>query len=93
MYGIVLSSRAKRALRKYRRSGTFPVKKYDQAIECLRKGEAPPRNFEDHALSGEMASFREFHIAADLLVQYERDDDLLVVTIIKVGTHAELFGS
>jgi len=92
MYGVVLSSRAKRSLKKYRKSGMFPIKKYDSAIEHLREGKTLPSSFADHALHGALSSFREFHIAADLLVQYERDDELRVITIMKVGTHTELFG-
>jgi len=92
MYGIALTSRAKRSLKRYRKSGMFPVKKYDTAIEYLREGKALPSNFADHALHGQLTAFREFHIATDLLVQYERDDELRVVTVMKVGTHAELFG-
>lgn len=93
MYGIVVSSRAKKALRRYRKSGKFPVKKFDQAIECLRHGEPLPVALEDHALHGDLDAFREFHVAADLLVQYRQDDLRRMITIVKVGTHAELFGS
>ena len=92
MYGIVVSARAKKALKKYRKSGTFPISKFDRAVECLRRGEALPATYKDHALHGNLAVFREFHIASDLLVHYERNDKLRIITIVKVGTHGELFG-
>lgn len=92
MYRIVLSTRAKKALRKYRTSGTFPLKKFDRAIECLRRGAPLPAAFKDHSLLGDLAAFRELHVAADLLVQYERDEVLHLITLVKIGTHSALFG-
>ena len=93
MYVIVFTSRAKRALKKYGKSGSFPKERYQSALECLHARNRLPASYDDHALSGELAKYREFHIAYDLLVQYERDDDLRIVTIYRIGTHSELFGS
>ncbi len=93
MYRILVSSRAKKALRRLRKSGAFPLEKFDAAIECLRMGGSLPANLRDHALHGDLASFREFHVGVDLLVQYRREDLARVITLVRVGTHSELFGS
>lgn len=92
MYAIVLSTRAKKMLRKYRKSGSFPHGKFKIALAYLRSGEILPPAFLDHQLKGLLAIFRELHLAGDMLVQYKRNDALRVVTIIKIGTHAEVFG-
>ena len=92
MYVVALSSRAIRSLKKYRRNGVLPVEKYDKAIELLRRGKPLPLALRDHALKGELADHREFHHSYDLLVQYKRREEILVITIVRVGTHEELFG-
>ncbi|MDO8561661.1 MAG: type II toxin-antitoxin system YafQ family toxin [bacterium] len=93
MYLVVLSPRARKSLRRYKRSGSFPKDKFKQALLNLREGGILPVTYRDHQLSGELSIYREFHIANDLLVQYKRNEELRVITIAKIGTHSELFGS
>lgn len=93
MYLVVLSPRAKKSLRKYDHSGSFPKDKFKQVLLRLRECGSLPVNYRDHQLSGELSLYREFHIADDLLVQYKRNEELQIITIAKVGTHSELFGS
>ncbi|MEK7107244.1 MAG: type II toxin-antitoxin system YafQ family toxin [Patescibacteria group bacterium] len=93
MYILAFATRAKKSLRKYHHSGSFPLAKFEKALYCLRRGEPLPVFYADHALHGELSVYREFHLADDLLVQYKRNEDLRVITIAKIGTHSELFGS
>lgn len=55
----------------------------------LCEGKALPKEAKDHALKGEWASFREFHIASDMLVIYKVYDES--IKLIRLGTHAQLF--
>ncbi|MDO8521875.1 MAG: type II toxin-antitoxin system YafQ family toxin [bacterium] len=93
MYLVILSSGARKSLRRYKRSGSFPKDKFRQALLHLRNEESLPVSFGDHVLHGELSIYREFHIANNLLVQYKRNEELRVITIAKIGTHSELFGS
>ncbi len=92
MYGIVVASRANKALRRHARSGIFPVEKFGIAMHHLRSGEPIPLSYQDHTLKGALSGYREFHLAADLLVQYKRNEKNRVITISKIGSHTELFG-
>jgi len=93
MYTLAFATRAKKSMRKYQRSGSFPLAKFKDALEHLRSGRSLPVFYGDHGLHGSLSMYREFHIAADILVQYERDDIERIITISKIGTHSELFGS
>ena len=93
MYLVVISSRARKSLRKYEHSGVFPRGKFRQALLHLRENGFLPVSYRDHQLHGELSTYREFHIASDVLVQYEHDEKLMVITITDVGTHTEFFGS
>jgi len=92
MFEIIFTVRAKKALLKYGRSGSFPKKKFRRVMNLLRAGNALPQSLQDHQLKGNLSDFREFHLASDILVRYERDEAVFLITISKIGTHAELFG-
>ena len=45
----------------------------------------------DHALSGNYKGYRECHIQPDWLLIYLIEEDILTLTLIDTGTHADLF--
>jgi len=64
----------------------------DNIIRLLAKGEPLPETNRDHALSGNWIGHRECHIQSDWLLVYRVDDDILVLTLARTGTHSDLFG-
>ena len=50
----------------------------------------PPEN-RDHPLSGNWSNFRECHILPDWLLVYKIEDDVLVLTLARTGTHSDIF--
>lgn len=92
MYDVVYAQGARKALKRLQRSGSFPEDTFRKMLTLFIFGKSIPANFKDHALQGDLAGSRECHLGFNLLVQYEKDDRLRLVTILGVGTHAELFG-
>lgn len=45
----------------------------------------------DHELKGELKNFRECHIQPDWLLIYLLENDILTLTLVDTGTHADLF--
>ena len=64
----------------------------DDIIRLLAKGEPLPETNRDHALSGNRIGHRECHIQSDWLLMYHVDNDILVLTLTRTGTHSDLFG-
>ena len=64
----------------------------EDAIATLAMGGTLPEKNKDHALSGNWAGHRECHILPDWLLVYRIDDDVLVLTLARTGTHSDLFG-
>lgn len=64
----------------------------DDIIRALSRGEALPEENKDHALSGDWTGHRECHIQPDWLLVYRIEDDVLVLTLARTGTHSDLFG-
>ena len=64
----------------------------DDVIWCLARGETLPEKNKDHALTGDWVGHRECHILPDWLLVYRIDDDVLVLTLARTGSHSDLFG-
>ena len=63
----------------------------DDIIRALSRGETLPEKNKDHELTGNWAGHRECHITPDWLLIYRIDDDVLVLTLARTGTHSDLF--
>lgn len=64
----------------------------DNIIRSLSRGEALPEKNKDHALTGDWVGYRECHILPDWLLVYRIEADVLVLTLVRTGTHSDLFG-
>ncbi len=64
----------------------------EDIIAALAMGESLPEKNKDHALTGNWAGYRECHILPDWLLVYRIEDDVLVLTLTRTGTHSDLFG-
>lgn len=64
----------------------------EEVVAVLSMGDALPEKYRDHNLSGRWAGHRECHILPDWLLIYRIEDNVLVLTLSRTGTHSDLFG-
>ena len=64
----------------------------DDIIRALSRGETLPEKNKDHELSGNWVGHRECHVQPDWLLAYRIDNDILVLTLARTGTHSDIFG-
>ena len=64
----------------------------DDIIRALSRGEKLPEKNKDHELTGDWIGHRECHILPDWLLIYRIEDDVLVLTLARTGSHSTLFG-
>ena len=64
---------------------------FRKVIDILVANEPLPDKYHDHNLSGNYKGFRECHINPDWLLIYRTDNDVLTLTLIRTGTHSDLF--
>ena len=64
----------------------------ETVIATLALGEPLPDKNKDHALTGNWIGHRECHILPDWLLIYRIEDDVLVLTLARTGSHSDLFG-
>lgn len=68
------------------------IKLLEDVITSLAMGEALPEKNKDHTLTGNWVGHRECHIQPDWLLVYRIEEDVLVLTLTRTGTHSDLFG-
>jgi len=64
----------------------------DAVITKLALGDPLDEKNHDHALSGNWSGHRECHVLPNWLLIYRIENDVLVLTLSRTGTHSDLFG-
>lgn len=62
----------------------------DEVINTLRQGKELEEKYQDHELKGKLKGFRECHIQPDWLLVYLIENDILTLTLVDTGSHADL---
>ena len=91
MLEIILSNRFKKDLKLIAKRG-YNLDLLNDVVELLARQEPLPDKNRDHSLTGNYIGYRECHIQPDWLLVYRIEDDVLVLTLSRTGTHNDLFG-
>lgn len=89
-YQLVLTGKFKKGLKLARRRG-LELALLDSVVEKLLHGISLEEKNMDHELKGKFKGFRECHIQPDWLLIYLLEDNILTLTLVDTGTHADLF--
>ncbi len=87
---VKYSNRFKRGLRLAAKRG-LNIFLLEEIVEKIQAGIPLDAKYKDHSLSGNYKGCRECHIQPDWLLVYLIEDDILTLTLIDTGTHADLF--
>ena len=90
-YRIRATSRFRKDYKLTQKPG-LKMTRLDEVIAMLVSGDQLDEKYHDHALGGDYAGHRECHVAPDWLLVYYKEDDILVLTLARTGTHSDLFG-
>lgn len=69
----------------------YNSKKFEAIITLLVQCKPLPEKNKDHNLTGNWEGFRECHIEPDWLLIYKVENDILTLTLMRTGTHSDLF--
>lgn len=90
MYIVKPSGRFKKDLKVVAKRG-YDINLLTNVVKLLAAGSPLPEKNKDHALTGNWVNYRECHITPDWLLIYKVEDDVLVLTLTRTGTHSDLF--
>ncbi len=90
MYELKYSSKFKKDLRKIRRQRDV-IKELEEILDFLIGGEKLADKYRLHRLRGEFKNCYECHIRPDILLIYKANKKSLLILLLRVGSHSELF--
>ena len=89
-YAVRQTTKFRKDLKKMLKRGADRTK-LSVVVKMLAQGKPLPPQCRDHALTGDMAGTRDCHITPDWILLYRIENDVLVLTLTRTGTHADLF--
>lgn len=89
-YSVVWTTKFKRDY-KIAMKRHLDINLLDDIIRKLAGGEMLPEKNRDHELTGDWIGHRECHIQPDWLLLYRIDDNVLVLTLTRTGTHSDIY--
>ncbi len=89
-YDIIITNSCKRDIKKANKQGKN-IDLLFEVIDRLSEGEVLEPKYNDHKLSGQYSGMRECHIEPDFLLIYKIMEKEIVLYLVRVGSHSELF--
>lgn len=89
-YEVKFTSRFKKDLKNIRKRN-LDMERFWNTIEMLANGVPLPEEFYDHKLIGNYNGVRECHIRPDWLLIYKTCEEILVLELLRTGSHSDLF--
>jgi len=90
-YEVISTGRFKKDLKLMVKRG-IKMDLLEEVVGQLADGKELPEKNKDHALTGNWVSHRECHVLPDWLLIYKVEEDCLVLTLTRTGSHSDLFG-
>ena len=84
------STRFRRDLRRMQKRGK-DLEKLKGVVRLLVEEQPLPERYRDHHLIGDWSGYRDCHIEPDWLLIYKIDRDEAILTLVRTGTHTDLF--
>lgn len=90
MLKLVTTSQFRKDYKRIKKRG-YKLTLLEKIINTLLAQKTLPAKYRDHPLSGDWSGYRECHILPDWLLIYRIEENLLVLTLSRTGTHSDLF--
>ena len=89
-YELILTNKFKKSLKLAKKRG-LDISLLENIVTKLQNNVVLDDKYRDHDLKGKYQGFRECHIQPDWLLIYLKQDNVLTLTLVDTGTHADLF--
>lgn len=90
MLTLKYSSHFKKDLKAYKNNCVF-LNELERVLDILVGGQAFPDKHNPHPLLGEFKDCLAYHIKPDVLLVYKIEKDKLLVLLLRLGSHANIF--
>lgn len=89
-YDVIVKNSCKRDIKKAQKQGKN-LKLLFEIVDQLSEGKPLDPKYKDHKLSGKYDGKRECHIEPDFLLVYQIAESVVILYLIRVGSHSDIF--
>lgn len=89
-YSVDFTTQFKKDIKLAKKQGKDTDKIFE-VVEKLANDEVLDAKYKDHCLTGDYKDCRECHIEPDWLLIYKKYESELILMLIRMGSHSELF--
>ena len=89
-YGLKHTTKFKKDYKLAKKRG-LDMTLLEYIIDELLQGHTLDAKYLDHPLHGDYEGFNECHIQPNWLLIYGKDEDNLILTAVRTGTHSDVF--
>ena len=89
-YEVKLTTQFKKDL-KLCAKRNYKLSLLSEVVKMLQNELSLPEKYRDHELTGNYSGHRECHIRPDWLLIYKIENNNLILTLTRTGTHSDLF--
>lgn len=91
MYVVDSTKEYRKAYKRVSKHKNFNRQVFEEIIDTLSQGEKLESKYQDHQLTGEFKEYRECHVKNNILLMYQKHEDILLLLLVNLGTHDDLF--
>ena len=89
-YTIERTSRFKKDFKLAEKRG-LNIAELEHVVTLLADGKVLPEKYKDHELRGNYKGHRECHIEPDWLLIYKITEEVLILSLVRTGSHSKLY--
>ncbi len=89
-YDVIIKNSCKKDIKKAKKQGKNLTLLFE-IVDQLSEGKTLDPKYKDHKLSGDHEGKRECHIEPDFLLVYQIAKSVVILYLIRVGSHSEIF--
>ncbi|MFA6107096.1 MAG: type II toxin-antitoxin system YafQ family toxin [Patescibacteria group bacterium] len=90
MYSLKYTSRFRKNLKRYQHDLKL-LSELKKILDILTRGEKLPDKNCSHLLRGEFKDCIECHVRPDVLLIYKIENKELIILLLRIGSHSDLF--
>lgn len=89
-YHVIYPKKYKKSFKRFKHNKKL-LSEITEIMRILTHNEPVPTSYRDHSLKGNFSGYRELHIRPDVLLVYQKHEDILTLVLVSIGSHSELF--
>ena len=91
MLKVLTTKSFRKSYKRVEKYKNFNIGEFDFVIDLLKSNKDIPLKYRDHGLGGDMKGFRDIHIAPDIVLIYTKIQSILVLELVDIGSHSDIF--